>query len=177
MIPNPWVILGIVLTWIASLVAVGIWQNKTGHTDERVTWQTKENKELAQANAKIVSLTAAARKAESEGQANVAAIGEDLEKEKRDHAKTRAARDAALRAGRERVSVAVTGCSSGGSAGTATASGSSESPAPRAFLHPEVAANLEQLAGDADDTARDLNACLKITAEDRRIINSDRRSP
>lgn len=178
MIPNPWIILGIVVAWLASLAGVGYWQNEAGHTDERVLWQTKESKELKLANFEIQRLNDKARKAESDGAANVAAIGAELEQEKRNHAKTRVARDTALRSGHERVSVAVAGCESPGGGGRPeTAAGSGESPAARAYLHPEVAANLEQLAGEADDTARDLNACLAVTAEDRRIINQDRNSP
>jgi hypothetical protein len=173
---NPTLMLYIGIAWVLSLAAVGVgtgyWQNAAGHTAEKVTWQARENTELADANAKIFALTAAARKTEAEGALNVGKIGSELEKEKRDHAKTRAARDTALRSGNERVSVAVTGCEgSSPGPGTAVAAGAGEPPATRAQLHPQVAADLEQLAGDANDTARDLNACLKVADEDRRIIN------
>lgn len=161
---------------MAALMVAGFLLYKVGRADgmklERVAWQDRELKEVASANAKIIDLTTRARAAEKNGAENVAVIGMDLEKEKRAHEKTEAARRLALLSGAERVSVAVTGCQDPGrGAGSEAPAGAGEPPAARAFLHPQVAADLEQLAGEADDTARDLNACLAVVAEDRRIVN------
>jgi hypothetical protein len=76
-IPNPWVLLGIVLAWLASLGAVGYWQNNAGHVAESAAWLQKDNQELAAANKKILDLEEAARKKESDHQAAVAALGLD----------------------------------------------------------------------------------------------------
>ncbi len=178
----------IILLVLAALVAVAIGiAYKAGRADgrklERSEWQGRELKELAAANGMIMSLNLKARATEAAGAARLSEIGGQLEKERRDHAKTKTDRDAARRmallSGAERVSVAVTGCEDPGrSPGPETASGAGEPAAPRggrAFLHPQVAADLEQLTRDADDelgeAVRDLNACLAVVAEDRRIVN------
>src|SRR6185437_11151043 len=99
---NPWVILAIVLAWIASVGAVGYWQNGAGHEAESAAWLQKDNADLKAANAKILALEEAARKAESEHQAKVAQLGIDYAnhlKEERDQhdADVRAALAGSLR--------------------------------------------------------------------------------
>lgn len=169
---NPWLIVGFLVTLIA--VAGGSYMKgmDDGATEAISAWQAREVTELAAANAKILELESDAREAEQDAAMIVSDIGDKLEKEKRAHAKTEGARRLAVLAGNERVSVAVTGCESpGSSAGTETAATAGEPPAARAFLHPAVAADLEQLTGEADDTARELNACIAIAQADRRLIN------
>lgn len=169
---NPWLLLGIAIMWGLSIMAASTKWASLKVAEVRAEYLVADNKALLEQRARTQAANKAAREAEQRGAVNVAAIGTELEKEKRSHAKTRADRDRALRAGVERVSVAVVGCQDGGAgAGAAAAGGAGEPAASRAYLHPTVAADLEQLAGEADDTARDLNACLKVAAEDRRIVN------
>ena len=76
---NPWLILGIAVAWLTSLVAVGDWQNNAGHTSERTQWQARENKELTDANALIQSLQATARSKEAESAQNMATVSKNYQ--------------------------------------------------------------------------------------------------
>lgn len=168
MIPNPWVILGVVLAWIASLGAVGVWQNKAGHTDERVAWQGKENSELVAANRKIADLENAARAMEQQHAATVAAIGEQHAKDRealevqREH-DVAAARDGALKL---RIAGACKRPDPSPAAETRPSPGggddSTTGELPRA-----VAADLFALADDADLVAKQLGACQAVVKADR----------
>lgn len=40
--PNPWLLLAVVLAWIASLFVVGSWQNNAGAESERLVWQQSQ---------------------------------------------------------------------------------------------------------------------------------------
>lgn len=51
---NPWVILGVVIAWLGSVVSVGYWQNGVGKESERVLWQARENKEVTDSNDFII---------------------------------------------------------------------------------------------------------------------------
>lgn len=172
MIPNPWVILGIVLTWLASLVAVGIWQNKTGHTDERVTWQTKENKELAQAAQQIKTLNEAARATEQQHAEEIKKLGEQHAKDQAANEAQRrkdvaAARDGALKL---RFSGACPVRPDAGRTPEAPASPAGSNDAQTIELPPKITADLYDLVADADAVAIQLAACQSV-------ITSDRRSP
>ena len=57
MIPNPWVLLGVVLAWIASLVAVGTWQRHDGAAETVARYEKRDNASLIQANATIDPVT------------------------------------------------------------------------------------------------------------------------
>jgi len=48
--PNPYVILAVVLMWIASLAGVGYWQNEVGRTSELAKWEEQKNAEIDAAN-------------------------------------------------------------------------------------------------------------------------------
>jgi hypothetical protein len=123
---NSWALLGLVLAWIASLFAVGIWQNGAGHVAERSAWQTKENIELATANAKIIALNQAARDKEHKTAEELNLIATQFEKDKSNELKKRDEVIASLRAGVVRLrdpaaaSIQTAGNSSGA---TATATG------------------------------------------------------
>jgi Fe-S cluster biogenesis protein NfuA len=166
---NPWLLLGVALAWIASLVWVGSWQNEAGHTAERVSWQTKENAELVAANTKIQRLNAEARATEQAHQTNLADIGAQHEKDKAD-AEARRIRDVDdARSGALKLRVAGA-CKGAGSSGTtqAPAAAGQRDEATTAELPGEVAANLFALADDADEQARQLTACQAVIVEDRR---------
>ena len=40
---NPWLIVGVILVWLASLAGVGYWQRSDGQTVERSAWEIREN--------------------------------------------------------------------------------------------------------------------------------------
>jgi hypothetical protein len=61
---NPYAIIAALIIWAASLAGVGYWQNGVGHVEEGAAWQKKENRELADANAKILQLETDARASE-----------------------------------------------------------------------------------------------------------------
>ena len=60
---------------------MGIWQNHEGVTTERVKWQTRENAELKNANAKILALENAARQTEQAHAQALNAIANDYQGE------------------------------------------------------------------------------------------------
>lgn len=114
---NPWIILGIILAWLASITTVGYWQNDAGHTAERVAWQERANKELAYANIEITTLQDAYRAQEAAHAADLAAISKNYQQEKLRNEKTTEDRIAAARDGalvlRDPGAVSVQTCSGG----------------------------------------------------------------
>lgn len=168
---NPWLIIGLLVAWGASLFGVGTWQNDAGHIAERTSWQTRENTELRTANGKIKGLEDDARTAEQNHAAALAAISTDYERKLFDANKQRAADVAAVRAGTLRLrdpdatglracgSVAPeTGSSAGGRDG---AQGGELSESATEFLY--------SLANDADDVARQLASCQAVVVKDREM--------
>lgn len=161
---NPWVILGIVLAWVASLGVVGKWQNTAGHESERVEWQARDNKQLAAANAKIVSLTAAARATEQKTNATIATMGADHAKEieilevRRRHDVV-AARDGAIKL---RVHGACPASPGGGAAGEVAAAPGNGDGGAGIELPREITGDLLALANDADQVADQLRACQGV---------------
>ena len=61
---NPWVLLGLVLAWFASLTAVGVWQNHSGHITERVAWQQRAITEQLASDVKYKALESSYRQTE-----------------------------------------------------------------------------------------------------------------
>ncbi len=165
---NPYVILGIVIAWIASLGAVGWWQNAAGHTAERVTWQARENKELQDANASIKRLEEAARAAEQAHATELAKIGENHQKEIAD-AQAQKDRDvAAARAGRIVLRIPAPCKAADGSqpAKTPAAPGVGDGGT-TAELPRSVTEDLLSLANDADAVVRQLGECQAVIRSDR----------
>lgn len=76
---NPWMILGVVLAWLASLVSVGGWQNHEGKVSERIVWQGKESKELSEANSLIQTLQTSAREKEYQKAEDTAQISKSYQ--------------------------------------------------------------------------------------------------
>lgn len=168
---NPYVIIGLIAAWIASLVGVGYWQNGAGHVDERTTWQARENGELRTANATIKALQEKARKSEHDHAAALSAVSSDYERKLGDANKQRAADAAALRAGTLRLrDPNPTGLRSCGSLGTQIgASPGGRDGAQGGELSDAAAEFLLDLASDADDIARQLAACQEVVVKDREL--------
>jgi prophage endopeptidase len=168
---NPYLIIGLMAAWIASLVGVGYWQNEAGHVAERTKWQTRENNELREANAKILRLEEDARKAERDHGAVLAAISTHYEKELGDANKRREADHAAVRAGTLRLRDPNTaGLRACGSVmpETSPRAGGRDGRAP-GELSGAAAEFLLDLAHDADNVARQLAACQGVVTADRQM--------
>ncbi len=160
-----------VAAWIGSLVAVGWWQRTDGATAERDAWLTRENAALVRAAEEIDRLHAAARRAERATGEAIAAISANYQQELR-HAEDQRNRDrAAVRAGtlrlRDPAAPALRACV-GAAAEPAAGAGERDGRAP-GELSDAAAEFLLDLALDADDTARQLAACQRVIAEDRRM--------
>ena len=100
---NPWIL----LVWAISLVAAGtisgVWQNKVGHTQERVVWQSKNIIELSADNKAVFDTEEKYRAAESDHAANLAAIQADYQRKGQDANKKTDTLIAAARAGTFRL--------------------------------------------------------------------------
>lgn len=168
---NPYVIIGLIVAWATSLAGVGYWQNEAGHIAERTIWQTLENGELRTANATIKSLHEQARKSEYEHAAALAAVSTDYERKLSDANKQRAADAAALRAGTLRLrDPNPTGFRSCGSLGTKIGTSPGERDGAQGGELSDAAAGfLLDLASDADDVARQLEACQAVVVKDREL--------
>lgn len=164
---NPWVLLIVLVVWVASLGAVGYWQREDGKTVERSAWQKRDNDALRLANAKILKLEEEAREKEAKHQLTVATITAASIKELQD-VKDQKDRDiAAANRGALRlryqspIPINTSGCkvsppdptSSGGD-------GSTTSELPGA-----VTADLFALANDADAIARRLSFAQQVILE------------
>lgn len=170
MMPNPWIILALVIAWIVSLGVVGKWQNTAGHTAERTAWMEKENKELTSANAEIMRLESEARlkeHAHAEAVNEVAATyqGEINASDAKIAGLVAAVRDGAIRLS-DPGARPESACS-GGSAKTPASAGGGNGKA-GAELSGQAAEFLLGEAGRADKVVKQLTACQAILLDDRR---------
>jgi len=166
---NPYLIIGLLIGWLASLAGVGWWQNDAGHVAERTAWQKRENSELRTANDKIRSMQDSARRNEQLHAAALADVSTNYQKELSNAIKQRAADVAAVRAGTLRLryhnppSIYAIGDSP---AETGPGAGGCDGPK-GAELPQSIVADLLGLAADADDVTRQLTACQRVIIEDR----------
>lgn len=177
-IPLPYRILAVVLLWLVSLIAVGVWQHHAGAVGERVTWQAKEVTEQATAAAQFKALSDAYRAAEQDNAAKMAALAADYERKLTDANKQRAADIAAVRAGAIRLrdpnAAIVSACrDTPAQAGPAAGRGDGAAPgqlppAPAGLLSDQTSEWLIDFAADADDVARQLGACQQVIIRDRK---------
>lgn len=170
LISEPYRLLAAAALWLASLFAVGVWQHHAGAVGERVTWQAKEVTEQATAAAQFKALSDAARKAEQDNAAKMAALAADYERKLSDANKQRAADIAAVRAGSLRLRDKSGTCMPAG-----TDPGSKAGPGPGigngatgCELSETASGFLLDFANDADDVARQLAACQQVILTDRK---------
>ncbi len=169
MMPNPWIILAIVLAWGGSLVGVGVWQRHDGALADNDAWQIKANKEQIAATAKIKSLEDAARHKEQTDQAAFVAISTNYEGQLQNANKQHEADLNALHAGtlvlRDHGTTGLRpiGCSSPETAGST--SGRDDSQGRQLSL--EADEFLFGFADEADNLANQLTACQAIVTRDR----------
>jgi len=166
---NPYLIAGLLAAWIASLGAVGWWQNSAGRTAEKVSWQQRDNDELRAANARIHDLEEEARSEEQRHAISLANISSEFQKDLADAKVTKERDLAAARAGALslRIPSPCKGPSGGEPAETAAGTGG-RNAAEGTELPREITAGLFELADDADEVVRQLTACQKVVADDRK---------
>lgn len=161
---NPYIYLGAVLVWLASLTGVGAWQRHDGRVAERTAWQGRETAQLAAANESIHTLTTAARNAEKASALAMAEVGTSYERKLSNATQQRAADRAALAAGALRLYDRATPRLNPDQChlpGTGPASGLRDGGAP-GELSPAASGFLLALAGDADAVAEQLAACQQV---------------
>lgn len=171
MTPNPWVLLGALAAFVASVTGAFFYGQNVGAEDERVEWQARENVEITAANRKILDLTEAARAQESLHAIELNAISTKYQEDLQNEKATRDRVVADLRNGSRvlRIPVTRTVETCGGEAGTASASTSGRDGEARADIHPAAAEFLVGLASEADAVVRQLAACQAMILQDRRM--------
>lgn len=174
MIPNPWILLGVGVLWIASLFGVGAWQRDDGATAERVAWQAKEAAALRQWNETIDRLNREARAKEAEHATELAALGDRYAKDvdALDARRRRDLVDARAGALRLRDPAARAPACPGAPAAPATAPAAGDAPAPGELSGP-AASFLLELANDADAVARQLAAAQDVIRAQVRACNPE----
>lgn len=153
------------LLWIATLFVVGAWQRHEGRQLEQTAWLQKE----ADAQKAYEALRQQYAALEQDSAGRISTIGNDLQKERNQREQVQRILDARIRSGAVGVRVAVSECTPASGAEARTDPGQPATATAR--LLPATTADLVRLATDADDTANDLNACIAVAAEDRRLIN------
>ena len=168
--PNPYILLALVLAWIGSLAGVGYWQNEAGHTAERVVWQARDNAELAKANQTIHDTEEKYRAEERSHVMALEAIGEAQNQKDQDNEKKTASLIAAAHAGAYRLSDPGTPANepvdyhlSKVASGPGLGNGSQGRE-----LSKELAAFLTSEAGRADGLVEQLSSCQQIIQDDRK---------
>lgn len=170
---NPWLIIGVGIAWLASLVSVGQWQNSIGHVQERTKWQAKENEELKEKAATIERLTKKVREMEDSHTAAMVKIGTNFTEELRNAEEIRRRDVARARAGNSGLRIPAPVCpnNGGGPEGPPRPASSGGDGAGTVELPRETSGRLFELAYDANAIATRLTACQKIIIEDRRVCN------
>lgn len=165
---NPYIIIGVLVGWIASCVGVGWWQNSAGRTAERVEWQAREMKSREAYAAREREIRAEKDQEIGDLQQELANAGAAFEKARRraEDAESKNDRTAAdLRAGRlvlrdpgARGEPAARG---EGAAGPAAPGSCDGAPRPEpSQLSRDLSLNLWAEAGRADRVIEDLETRL-----------------
>ena len=99
---NPWLIVALIVAWLASLAGVGYWQHQDGVNVTTAKYDKRDNIALTAANTKLHDVEEKYRLAEQQHAVDLNNIAANYEKEKQDaNVKTadliRAARAGALR--------------------------------------------------------------------------------
>lgn len=165
---NPWIILAIVIAFVMQGIVIGKWQNKVGHTEERVEWQAKEVVQVTAANAAIKRINDEARSKEQAHVDAMAALAAQLAKERASNDARRKADAAAIRDGALKLRIATSSiCPDSGAAGPPRPAASGSDAAATVELPQQITRDLFDLANDADQVADQLRACQTIIKTDR----------
>lgn len=155
LIPWPYRLLAL-CALIAACMAFG-WVKGASNADARR--EMADSQRQQRESAAQLSAVQRVRSIERNAAASLHTTATTLQEKTREDLTDRSRLAGALRLGTARLSIPIlrTTCAS---IGTTTAPArSSDDAAPRADLPPALAADLIELAGDADDTARQLSAC------------------
>ncbi|HEX7116256.1 MAG TPA: lysis system i-spanin subunit Rz [Steroidobacter sp.] len=156
------------LWWLWSAVDKAGYER--GVSEERAKWVARESEELAAANALIEKLQREARAAEQAHAKELAAISKRYQENLRNVEKARDAHIAALRAGalrlRDPEAPACESACGGGVSEASAAAGGRNGPA-GGELSAEASEFLLRLTAEADEVARQLQACQEIIRSDR----------
>ena len=166
---NPYFIIAILLA-VAGAFAGGEFDGrKTGAQSERTAWQTKDNAELAAANAKILQMEATARASEQAHAQAQADISTTYQKELQNAQAQRQKDVAAARSGalRLRDPGAITQQTCGGAAGQAATGASGRDGPADPGLSPSATEFLLTQADRSDAIVRQLGACQAVILADR----------
>ena len=172
MIANPYVILALLVAWLASTAAVGYWQRHDGAAQVMVACQRTQAAESARATVAIQAAQTAARASEQKYAAGLATISTTYQ-EALTHAQTQHTSDlAAIRSGALRLRVQYPAAAAAvhpgdGSASTTAATAGGRDGSQGSDLPGSVAVDLLALADDADNIARQLAACQAVIVQDR----------
>ena len=177
MMPNPWVVLVVILLWIASIVGVGVWQRHDGANACNASWQAREAKEQADAVSQIKTLEEAARASEQKHAADIAAISTNYERELQDAHRQHLVDITNLRAGTLRLRdpnvTSLHACpDSTGQTGAGTSGRDDSAPggfqsAPAGILPSATSIWLVNFADECDRNTRQLTACQQVIQNDR----------
>lgn len=162
---NTQLIIGVV--WIASLMSVGIWQNRQGHTACEFVHVQRESADLRAANDKIVDLTNARIVEARNNASRLAALSSQFEKEKQDESKKRDLVIADLRAERIRLRDPGKPRTAGDTERGATYATGQCDGGTQANLSIEASEFLVRLAGEADEIVHQLTGCQSVVLADR----------
>ena len=171
MIANPYVILALLVAWLASTAGVGYWQRHDGAAQVMVACQRTQAAESARATVAIQAAQTAARAREQQYAAGLATISTTYQ-EALTHAQTQHTADlAAIRSGALRLRVQYPAAAAvrpgDGSASTTAATAGGRDGSQGSDLPGSVAVDLLALADDADNIARQLAACQAVIVQDR----------
>lgn len=169
---NPYLIIALLLAWLASVVGVGYWQHSAGVTATTLAYAKRDNADLAAANSKIKALEETYRLAEQLRAAQISNIADTYEKELKNANDKTTALIAAARAGTVRLhdpQAARLPADGSHTAQTITGPGGCDDQAGAELSEPS-AEFLLALTGEADDVTRQLGACQAVVRSDRATI-------
>lgn len=161
---NPYLLLGLGIAWLASLVGVGYWQHGAGADEERVAWQERELKQVTKAANRIRQIHEDARAKERKAAEDLAALAAQFEQEKADVTARKDRLIAQLRRGDIRLRFPTAGAlpANRSPAGAAAApAGERDGRAPTELPGP-AAEFLLSLASESDEVVHQLSACQAI---------------
>lgn len=174
--PNPYILLGVLVAWIASLASVGMWQHRAGAVSERVIWQDRMQQASDKASAELKSVEDHYRQIERTMAGRLGDISTQYEKELSDASAQHAADLSALRTGNLRLRDPGAHPQACGSGLPPAASGAGRRDGPPASgLQEQSAGVLSDVASEfllelvdrADSVAHQLAACQAVIRADR----------
>lgn len=166
---NPWLILAVAILWGLSVAASATKWASLKVAEVRAEYLVRDNKALAEANAKITALNDAARATEARRVAEMSALATNYSKGFRDAEAQRQRDVAAARDGSLVLRIPASACGpGGGEAAAPRPAASGGDGATTTELPGALTADLLALAGEADQVVLQLTACQAIVTADRK---------